>query len=336
LEHYIVKKVPRVRGEKEAKALCLYDCVSTYANYVHSDYELMFLGMLKFSYENAESVSNNIHRSKGIGSIEIKSKPLEDLETYHGITVTLREVNLNEIRERQKSHPSLKEPTVIVLDNYWCYWDKSYMRFHSTNEGHAAFVLDIRDNGDWVLTDPYDNKEDIVVSNSDVESGYMYHYVLDCKNITFEKERYIRAFRDELIRQMTMKYQDMLLQIANELKNGFSFDEELDENISDVYQMELYQKISYLRDSHEDFVVVINYIKRLLNSSLTIFDETADLFIQQAKIYNVSLVIITKAFMLRDDSIIRDRLSGKFYEAANHQVKIYENLQQMVDIFNSI
>lgn len=326
---YKIKRVPRVRGENEAKGLCLFDAISTYAGYINRDYEMMFLRMLEIHYTDADRINRELNKNRGIGSIDIISNPLEDLKSFHGIIVTKCEKGIADIRRRYLEGVSLEVPLVMSLDSYWCHWDKSYRRFHSNADGHTVFVLDIDDvSGDWLLMDPYDNKEEVIMSKEDVECGYMYHYIFQNKPQTYE-DNVVKTLKQEVDKLILEGHDRMLINLANEISQDFKFEDELMDNIMEVHQTDLYIKISHLKDSREVFCVLIDYIGNKQSSFREEFDEIHRLIIEEAKELNVILVLLSKAFLTSNEALIKNRVSDRIIHLAQLEVTMLGQLQDL-------
>lgn len=169
-------------------AICFEACVETLCEYLHRDYQMMFLDQFKIHYHEGITDFNKdmaeCYRSS--------DRYLEFLKEYHGIK--LNYIDKGDFIEIITNELKKGKPVILHLNVFYCPWDVLYQKVHNCHMG----IVTGMDQQYIYVCDPYDRvvHEKLLIEDAKEHSQFIYTYELTDTNLT--KDVALELFKKEI------------------------------------------------------------------------------------------------------------------------------------------
>lgn len=173
---------------------CLEDCIIALAKWYHTDFELMAMDVLWFSF-NAPPTSPTI--GKGIEYCT-EAQTLKNLSTFHGLDLTCHQGTSQELYQLTRQELQAGHPVVVMFSFFWCPWEPVY--YQKDHIPHGFIIKDLSPDGKLHCHDPLLFKDDEILPDDHFINGVYHIYTVRKKKPKDPPSRWPQFFEDHLFR----------------------------------------------------------------------------------------------------------------------------------------
>lgn len=214
----VIKKIPRLEN-CEARSFCLDDCIATYAHYIDRNYEVMYMDVLRNSFEINKQNNNPIG-----SSIIFDDCIIKNLKKYVGLEFLLSNESINGASESIKRYVKNKTPVLVEVKGFNCPWD---WRYKMVEQGsHMMFIIGyIDEDKKYVCLDPYYDKQEAVISEEEFNKAYISYRILN--KIGIKSYNVVDLIYERLEDLKSEKWLGSMKMLPKEIEDNFNINVEV-------------------------------------------------------------------------------------------------------------
>lgn len=316
-------QIPRLRGEAVSTKFCFDDCIATYAKYVDSDYQMMFLDSWEIDWKKDSSVPYFLR-------LTLEDKLVSKVNEIYGIAISFHFEPLQEAKSLMEEEIQKGNILAIFMDPYYVPWDRGYHIYHT--EGHSFFITGY-ENGIYMCSDPYFGKLNMELPEMELIDGYRWF-------ITFKKRErksnqtkyenkmeYKKILAETLSSDSFIKYFENMSQICKEFSDEKLINEYLFQNNN---TMDFGEIMNDICDNRVRFAIMLLYIGEKEPQIGELLTEQVEKLLYIAERWKICQASMTKAIICKRAKLIVENIPNRLTQILHLEKQWVQQVQEII------